>query len=317
MEIIGHRNTLAGLAAFVTVVEARTFAAAAQRAGFSKATISKRISALEDRLGVRLINRTTRRMSLTEAGVALHSRCVPILADLDEAERAVADLHALPRGTLRLSAPMSFATLHLADAIPAFMARCPDLKIDLVLNDRMVDLVEDGFDLGVRIATLADSTLVARKIAPSRRVVAAAPAYWARHGKPQNPGELAGHACLLYAYLASPSDLPFQGPDGPFSVHVTGPYAANNGEMLRAAAVAGCGVAFAPTFILGEQIEYGSLETALEAFEPPEQGIYAVYPKNRHLSAKVRLFVDFLVARFGHMPDWDRALHPRQAVNRS
>jgi DNA-binding transcriptional LysR family regulator len=314
METIEARNTLAGLTAFVAVVEARTFAAAAQRTGVSKGTISKRISALEDRLGVRLINRTTRRMSLTEAGVALHARCVRILADLDEAERSVADLHALPRGTLRLSAPMSFATLHLADAIPAFMAGCPDLKIDLVLNDRMVDLVEDGFDLGVRIATLADSTLVARKIAPSRRVVAAAPDYWARHGKPQHPDDLSGHSCLLYAYLANPSDWPFQGPEGPFSVHVTGPYAANNGEILCAAAVAGCGVSYAPTFILGEQIANGRLETALEAFEPPEQGIYAVYPQNRHLSAKVRLFVDFLVERFGQTPGWDRALPPREVI---
>ena len=293
------------MAVFASVVEAHGFSAAARRLRLSKSAVSKRVARLEERLGARLLSRTTRRLGLTGEGAAFHQRALRILADIEEAEQAVSQLHAVPRGTLRVNAPMSFGTLHLAPAMPEFMARYPELGIDIAFNDRLVDLVEEGFDLAIRIAQLPDSTLIARRLAPLRLVVCAAPAYWRRAGVPARPEDLKDHNCLLYSYLLSDDAWPFTGPDGAFSVKVSGTFMANNGEALRAAAVAGTGVALLPTFIAGPDLRAGRLEAVLGEYEGTGASIFAVYPHTRHLSAKVRAFVDFLAGRFGPEPYWD------------
>ena len=292
---------------FDKVAELESFTGAARALGISKAQVSKQVAGLEDRLGARLLNRTTRRMSLTEVGRAYLARARAALEQLEEAERAVQSLQAEPRGTLRVAAPMGFGIRHLAPALPDYLKRHPDLGVDLDFNDRQVDLVEEGYDLAIRVARLADSSLVARRLAPCRRVVAAHPDYWDRHRRPARPEELAGHACLIYAYLANPDEWTFRGPDGPIRVRVRGRIRANNGDALVAAAAAGLGVSLVPTFHCSEELAAGRLETVLDDFmDDHAVSVYAVWPHNRHLSAKVRTFVDFLAERFGPEPYWDR-----------
>ena len=293
------------LQVFVRIAETGSFSAAARDLGLSKSAASKKLAALEDRLGARLVNRTTRRLSLTEAGVDFLERAQRILAELEEAEQAAGRLTDEPRGTLRVNAPMSFGIQHVAPALADFMARYPGLAVTLDLDDRRVSLIEEGYDVAVRIADLPDSSLVARKLAPARRVVCASPAYWADHGKPAHPRELVRHNCLIYAYLPAQNDWPFRGPGGPLAVRVAGNLKANNGDVLREAALAGLGVCLAPTFLVGDDLRAGRLHTALDAFVDDSLAIYAVYPHRRHLSAKVRAFVDFLAGRFGPRPYWD------------
>ncbi len=265
------------MAAYVRVVEAHGFTAAAERLGWSKSVISRRIAELEERLGVRLLNRSTRRLSLTEAGRAYYERCVRILADIEESEAAVASLHAEPRGRLRVSAPMTFGMLHLAPAL--------------------------------RIGTLADSALVARRLAPCRRIACAAPSYLAERGEPGTPAELAGHDCLLYSYLAAADQWSFADAAGAEqAVRVAGRLRVNNGDVLRDIAIAGLGIVMLPTFIVAGALADGRLRPVLCDWRPAEVALHAVYPHNRHLSSKVRTFVDFLVARFGPEPYWDAPL---------
>jgi len=300
-------ETFPALAVFVRIAETGSLSAAARALGMSKSAVSKKLAGLEERLGAQLINRTTRRLSLTEVGAAFLDRAQRILAELEEAEQAVTQLSSEPRGVLRINVPMSFGILHVAPALAGFRAAYPEVEVGMDLNDRVVDLVEEGYDLALRIADLPDSSLVARKLAPVRRVVAASPDYWARRGKPQRPEELARHDCLIYTYLPSSHEWQFRGADGrAVRVRVAGPLEANNGDALRAAAQAGLGVTLIPTFIVGEAVRAGQLETALEAFEDDPLAVYAVYPHRRHLSAKVRAFVDFLAERFGPEPYWDR-----------
>jgi DNA-binding transcriptional LysR family regulator len=300
-------DTFSGMAVFAKVVEKEGFSAAAQALGLSKSAVSKQVARLEDRLGARLLNRTTRRLSLTEVGAAFYERAVRILAEAEEAEQAVSHLHAEPRGVLKVSAPMSFGVCHLAPALGDFLTRHGELKVEMNLSDRFVDLVDEGFDMAVRIAKLTDSSLIARRLAPCRRVVCAAPAYWRRKGVPAHPSELRNHDCLHYAYQATHDEWRFRGPDGPIAVRVAGRLTVNNGDALREAALAGVGVTFAPTFIVGDDVRAGRLVAALGDFINDELSVYAVYPHNRHLSAKVRAFVDFLVSRFGPNPYWDAA----------
>ncbi len=298
-------DSLSALSVFVRIAETGSFSAAARELGVSKSVVSKRLAALEERLGARLINRTTRHLGLTEVGTAFLDRAQRILAELDEAEQAVSRLSTEPRGTLRINAPMSFGVLHVAPLLAEFMALYPDLSVTMDLNDRKVDLIEEGYDLAVRIADLPDSSLIARRLAPARRTVCASPAYWARKGKPETPADLAAHDCLIYSYLQSGNEWRFRDAAGPVSVSVEGPFRANNGDALRAAALAGLGVCFSPTFIVGEDLRAGRLVSVLDAFEDRSLSVYAVYPHRRHLSAKVRAFVDFLVDRFGPDPYWD------------
>jgi molybdate transport repressor ModE-like protein len=295
------------LQVFVRIAETGSFSAAARDLGLSKSAASKKLAALEDRLGARLVNRTTRRLSLTEAGLDFLERAQRILAELEEAERAAGRLTDEPRGMLKVNAPMSFGIQHVAPALADFMVRYPDLSVTLDLDDRRVSLVDEGYDVAVRIADLPDSSLVARKLAPARRVVCASPAYWADRGVPAHPRELAGHNCLIYTYLPAQNDWRFRGPGGAVTVRVAGNLKANNGDVLREAALAGLGVCLVPTFLVGGDLRAGRLQTVLDDFADDSLAIYAVYPHRRHLSAKVRAFVDFLAGRFGPRPYWDAA----------
>jgi DNA-binding transcriptional LysR family regulator len=295
------------LQVFVRIAETGSFSAAARDLGLSKSAASKRLAVLEDRLGARLVNRTTRRLSLTEAGSDFLERAQRILAELEEAEQAAGRLTDEPRGILKVNAPMSFGIQHVAPALADFMTRYPDLAVTLDLDDRRVSLIEEGYDVAVRIADLPDSSLVARKLAPARRAVCASPAYWAAHGVPAHPRELARHNCLIYAYLPAQNDWRFRGPGGALAVRVAGNLKANNGDVLREAALAGLGVCLAPTFLVGDDLRAGRLRAVLDTFADDSLAIYAVYPHRRHLSAKVRAFVDFLAGRFGPRPYWDAA----------
>lgn len=301
-------DRLTGMAVFARVAEDKSFSAAARALGLSKSAVSKQVARLEDRLGARLINRTTRRLSLTAAGSAFYERCARVLAEAEEAERAVSSLQDEPRGVLKINAPMSFGVLHLAPAIPDFMAIYPDLSVDITLNDRIVDLVDEGFDVAVRIARLADSSLIAKRLAPSRQVLCAAPGYFARHGVPERPEDIAAHNCLIYAYTLTGDEWRYRDGHGEGAVRVKGKLKANNGEVLRAAAVAGAGICLMPTFMVGDDLRAGRLRAVLPEFDYGASNLYAVYPHARHLSTKVRVFVDFLAARFGPKPYWDEGL---------
>lgn len=298
-------DLLTGMLIFARVADEGGVSAAARRLSLSKSAVSKQLAALEDRLGARLLHRTTRRMSLTEAGAAFLERCRRVIAEAEEAEAAIGALQGEPRGVLRVNGPMTFGTLHLAAAIPEFMARHPQVRVDLVLNDRMVDLIEEGFDVSVRIAKLADSSLVARRLAPGRRVLVAAPDYLARRGVPVRLADLLGHDTLCYSYLATSNEWCFDGPDGEESIRVDGRLTANNGDVLLAAAIAGGGIAALPTFICGADLRDGRLVRVLPDYENTSFAIHAVWPPGRHLSAKVRAFVDFLAERFGPVPYWE------------
>lgn len=299
---------LDGMEIFAEVVESQGFSAAARQLGLSKSSVSKQVGRLEDRLGVRLLNRTTRRLSLTEAGATFYAACRRVLDEAEGAERAVSSLSAAPRGLLKLNAPMSFGFLHLSGAIPAFHAQFPQITLEAVMNDRFVDLVEEGYDVALRIGDLRDSSLVARRIAPCRAVLCASPAYLDRRGRPARPEQLAGHDCLLYANTANPREWTLNGAGGRAAVAVAGPLIANNGDLLCAAALDGMGITKLPTFIVGPCLRDGRLEVVLPDFPVPEQGIHAVYPHSRNLSLKVRVFVDFLTERFGPEPYWDAGL---------
>lgn len=297
----------AAMIAFARVVEAGSFTAAAERLGLSKSAISKQIARLESHLGAQLLHRTTRRLSPTEVGTALYERCARIAEEVEAAEEIASRLHAAPRGLLRVNAPVTFGHQHLGPLVAEFLARYPEVRLELTLNDRFVDMVEEGFDVAVRIATLADSSLIARRLAPGRRVLCAAPSYLARRGTPTVPSDLARHDCLIYTLGSSQNEWRFRPRSGgpAETVRVDGPLHGNNGELLLAAAVAGLGIIMTPTFIAGPEISAGRLVQLLPNYDDGFGGIYAVYPPGRHLSPKVRAFVDFLVERFGPEPPWE------------
>ncbi len=302
-------DNLSDVAVFLQVVEAKSFTEAARRLGLSRSVASKAVTRLETRLGVRLLQRTTRRIGLTEAGSALYARAAQALEELREAEREVTRLQAEPRGTLRVTVPMSFGLLHVAPAVPEFLRLHPDLTFDLLMEDRVVDLVAEGYDVAVRISRKDDTSLVERRLAPCRMVVCAAPSYLERHGTPEAPEELRQHDCLGYTYARSPNHWHFRGVDGASqSIHVAGSYRVNNGLALREAALAGLGIVFLPTFYVGDDLAEGRLQAVLLDRTAVELSICAVYPQRRHLPPKVRAFVDFMAGRFGAEPYWDRFL---------
>jgi DNA-binding transcriptional LysR family regulator len=298
-------DRLTAMEAFVRVVEKGGFTAAAEDLRLSRAMVSKHVQDLEAHLGARLLNRTTRKLSLTEAGRAYYDRSTQLLAELAETEEAVGELQAKPRGRLRVNAPVSFGSLHLAAAIADYMAAYPDVAVELTLNDRIIDIVEEGYDVAVRIARLADSSLIARRLAPCRFVVCASPGYLKRQGRPEHPADLAQHNCLGYSYSAGGNEWRFDGPNGSSAIRLKGMLQTNNGDALCAAVVAGGGIARLPTFIAGPDMLAGRLTPILTQYRIAEIAIYAVYPPGRHLSVKVRSFVDFLVPRFGECPSWD------------
>lgn len=299
---------LADMAIFARVVEANSFSQAAQALGLSKSAVSKQIARLEEALGLRLINRTTRRLSLTDAGQTFYEYCARMIMEAEEAGRAVASLQSEPKGLLRISAPMSFGMAHLAPLIPEFLKQNPDVTIDMELSDRFVDLVEDGFDLAIRIGALQTSSLVARRIASAQQIVCASPNYLKNYGTPQHPRDLVRHNCLRYTYFASQDEWPFRGPEGKFKVKVAGQFRANNGDALVAAALGGLGLVFMPSFLVGRELRQGRLIPVLKDWCEEAVNIHAVYPHRRHLTAKVRAFIDFCVQKFEVDPDWDRGL---------
>lgn len=282
---------------FAETVEAQSFTAAADRLGLSKQFVSKRIAALEKRLGARLLLRSTRKLRVTDLGLAYHERAQRILQEVDAAEQMVTSETATPRGVLRLSAPMTFATMHLGALIPAFMRRHPEVSVALELNDRAVDLIGEGYDMAVRIGTLADSSLVARRITTVQLITCASPDYLRRHGVPAEPKELTAHACLLYGHAAR-GEWAFRIGARTRKVAVSGPMRSNNGEMLRDAAIAGLGLIVLPDFIVAAALADGRLVEVLEDFRPASFAAYAVYPQHRQSSLLVRAFSDFLVERF-------------------
>jgi DNA-binding transcriptional LysR family regulator len=293
------------LSVFAKVVEQGSFARAAERLELSTSAVSRHVAELEAHLDARLLNRTTRRLSLTESGSAFYERCVQLLADLEEAEEAVTAATVVPRGTLKLTCSISFGTRHLAPAIAAFATRHPQVRFDVELSDRTVDIVDEGFDMAVRIGEIGSQSLIGRRIGASQVVCCAAPSYVAAHGMPRTPAELARHRCLSYEYSPSRNIWRFRDRQGrEQDVRIGGPVHANNGQMLCALAVAGVGINFEPDFIVAPDVRAGRLVTLLPDFAPPSIPIHAVYPSRRHLSAKVRAFVDFLAARFADNAEW-------------
>lgn len=301
-------ENLADIAVFVRVVERGSFTLAADALALSRAAVSKYVSRLEQRLGARLLHRTTRRLSLTEAGAALFEASRGAIERIEEAEATVARLQSAPRGTLRVSGPMSFGILHLGPALAEFAREHPQVTVDLRLDDRFVNLVEEGIDVAIRIGALNDSSLVARRLATTRSLVCASPEYLARSGEPEAPEDLATHECLVYSYLSTANVWRFTAPDGrEIPVAVGGSLRVNNGILLAQAAVAGQGILATPSFYVSEDLRAGRLREILAGFRMPAIGIHAVYPQKAHVPPKVRAFVDFLARRFGRKPSWEKA----------
>lgn len=294
---------------FVRVVEAGSLSAAADRLDIAKSAVSRRLAELEARLGVQLLNRTTRRINLTDSGRQFYQRCQRILADLDETEQQVSSEHAELRGTIRIAAPLSFGITHLAPVLDDFLTEHGEVSLDLDLNDRLVNLMDEAVDLAIRIGRLEDSSLVARRLAPARLVVCASPGYLRQHGEPRHPNELVHHQGLTYSYISEGQLWQFIQPDGsPLSVRVPYRMRANNGDVLLRAAIDGLGILATTTFIAYDAINQGLLKPILCDYTLKEANVYAIYPAQRHLPRRVRLLIDYLVSRFGDTPYWDTCL---------
>lgn len=292
--------------AFVNVVEHGGFAAAGRAMNVSRSAANKHVIALEDRLGVQLLTRTTRKVTPTDTGYAFYERCLAILGDLESAELAAGQSQQEARGTLKVNAPMTFGTMHLSRLIADFMGRYPELRIELTLSDHLTDPVTDGADLTVRVtAPPGPANLVSHQIAHGRLALCAAPGYIAEHGAPQHPKELSGRVCLHYGNLSAGNVWHLRGADGEHAIRVRGTLCSNNGTVLRDAVLAGRGIAMLPTFITGADLQSGRLISLLADYAPPELAIYVLYPRNRHLSAKIRLFTEFMEERFAGRPYWD------------
>jgi len=301
-------DKLDSLRAFVKVVELGSFSEAGRQLRLSRSAISKYVGELEESLGVQLLNRTTRHASPTEAGQTYFEHAMTILADIDAADQAVAQAQSSPRGLLRVNAPMSFGTLQLGPAVADFMATYPELQIQLVLSDDQVDPMQGGFDVTLRIADLESSSLIARKIVAIDRAVCASPDYLKEHGTPKLPEDLRKHALLTYGFLLTGNQWKLTGKDGDHWIQPSWTLCVNNAEVLRDAALRGRGIALLPTFIAGDALRAGTLQRVLKPYKAPPLTLYAIYPPTRHLAVKVRLFIDFLVARFAGTPSWDAKL---------
>jgi DNA-binding transcriptional LysR family regulator len=298
---------LQSLEAFVAVVEKGGFSAAARSLGLTASAVSKQVGKLEDELQARLLLRTTRRLSLTQAGETFLEYARRGLGELAAGHEAVAQLGAAPRGKLRLNAPMSFGIRHIAPAIAAFLSAHPEVTIDMVLDDRVEDLVAGGFDVAIRIGPLGGSSgIVRRRLGLASGALCASPAYIARRGRPHAPGDLLAHDTLLYAYSAEANEWRLDGPTGPSSVFVAPRLVSNNSLALREAALAGAGVLRAPMFVVGEDLACGRLLEVLPDWRLPHAEIYAVYPNRAYIPLRARAFVEFLQRRFANPPYWER-----------
>ena len=303
-------DTLTGMRLFAEVVDAGSFSEAGRRMGLAASSVSRQVNGLEDALNARLLNRSTRSLSLTHAGEIYYERVRRILSEVAETNAAVAQLEATPRGLLRLNAPVVFGRRHVAPHITEFCRRHPDVVIDLVLTDHFVDVIESGADVVIRVGDLRDSNLIARRLAANRRVLVAAPSYIEQHGEPTAPTDLERHLCLVYKRNVSLAEWHIRAADGPVEqVRVSGPLTANNTEALHSAVRDGLGIGLLPTWTVGRDVRDGRLVRLLPGHEADlsaeETAIHAIYPHARHLSAKVRAFVDFLVEKYRPTPYWE------------
>ena len=297
-------DQLRQMSIFARVAETGSFSAAARALGVSNSVISKYISGLEEKLGVTLIQRNTRHLALTDIGRGYLDRCQRILSDVEEADRAASNEHAEPQGMLRVNAALSFGLRHLGPVISQYAVARPEVTVDITLDDRPVDILEESYDLAIRVGDLEDSSLIARRFASVRRVCAASPAYLDRNGVPQHPRDLENHNCLTYARGGWSEPWHVEGGDGPVMMEATGNIFSNNGDLLLASAVEGAGIISMPDFIVWEAIKEGRLVRVLKDYTFPEVGMYAIYPPTRHLSAKIRTFIDALVDHFSPEPYW-------------
>ena len=297
--------------AFIAVVDAGSFTAAAERLNSAKSAVSRRVSALEERLGVQLLRRTTRVLNLTDTGRSFYKSGTRILADLEEAEAAVQQEHGELRGTLRVALPLSFGVRHMGGPIATFSKLHPKVNFDLDLNDRRVDLIEDNIDIALRIGRLSDSSLIARRLFDVRAVVCASPHYLHEHGTPATPEDLRDHRCLVYSNLAEPNKWSYVDGAGKRQfVKVSASLVSSSGDFLSNAAAHGMGLIIQPTFIASDAIRRGNLIPLLTEYKWPISPAYAVYPPTRHLSFRVRAFIDFLAEKFAGTPQWDRDCDP-------
>jgi DNA-binding transcriptional LysR family regulator len=288
--------------AFTQVVNSGGFAAAAREMGLSRSQVNKLVIALENELGVQLLHRSTRVVIPTETGLAFHERCIEILASLEEAEQAITRLQEEPRGRLRINAPMTFGTMHLAPALADFLVQYPDLQVQLTLSDRFIDPIEEGFDVTVRIAQPQESaSLIVHPLVPAPRVLCAAPSYLATHSAPTHPNDLRQHSCLHYGQLAVDDQWTLLSVMGEHTVSVSGALCSNNGEVLRDAAISGLGITLLPRFIVERELHQGLLQIVMPDYPPQELSISVIYPVNRHLSTKIRLLVSFLQEEFASL----------------
>ena len=287
---------------FTAVVDSASFVAASESLGMSKAAVSRYVSELEQRLGVRLMHRTTRRLSLTPEGELFLARCREILASIDASEAELSTRRVTASGLLKVSVPVSFGIRHLAPLWSEFLKKHPQVTLDVQLADRVIDLVDEGFDLAVRISRLPDSSLISRQLTSTRLVLCAAPSYLRRRGKPRHPSELTQHDVLGYSLLSTGDQWQFEGPAGPVSVKVRPRMWSNNGDSCIAASVGGAGIQLQPTFLIDEYLVSGKLIEILPQFRAAKLGIYAVYPSRRFVLPKVRALLDFLEHRLGSAP---------------
>lgn len=295
------------MAIFARVVEAGSFSEAARRLDTSRSAVSKAVAKLEKAFGARLLNRSTRALSLTEVGAAVAEHCTRIVDEFEQAVQVASSLSAAPRGMLKVSASVAFGTLHVAPALAEFLALYPELSLDMTITDRLVDLAEEGYDVAVRVTAEPPGHLVARRLAPVRRKLCATPEYFYRRGVPQTPEDLVRHNCLDYTRTGKKGQWRFTGPGGEIAVPVTGPLHIDDDEALSQAVLGGLGIALLPTFIIGRDLQEGRLHAVLSEYIPVQQHVYALYLPTRHLPPKVRAFIDFLLARFGPEPYWDRS----------
>jgi len=314
--MILRMDRFTGMAVFVKVVDAASFAMAGRHLGMSPAMVSKHVQTLEQKLGVRLLNRTTRRVSATEVGQDYYERCLHILAEMQEAEHAAGDLQTVPRGRLRVTAPMSFGKRQVAPAIADYLAAYPEVSIDLSLDDHYVDLLKERFDLAIRLGTLANSSFIARKLYTVAMVLCASPGYLQNSGAPRTPSDLAKHNCLVHTYGTPQRAWHFVDRNGnEDAINISGRFLANSADVLLALAIKDVGVFLGPNYLVDDDLKAGRLVQLLPEYRTQEATVYAVYPHSRYLSAKTRTFIDFMAARFsGSLQSKQNGAHDNSPV---
>lgn len=304
-------DLLRAITVFVRVVDTGSLTAAAAECDISSTMVGHHLQALETRLGTSLLHRTTRRQSLTEFGKVYYKQCLDILGLVADADSLALEVHAVPRGRLRITAPLTFGTERLMPALGDFLGQYAEVELDLVLTDRVTDLIEDGFEAAIRIGVLPDSGLIARQLAPYRMTICAAPSYMARRGQPERAEDLAGHECLSYSYStrsdwhSAGSEWKMTGPQGPASVQVTGRVRSDSAQALRRAALSGLGIIMLPEVLLSDDVAAGHLVKLLPGYEFPSRPLNVVYLRDRRMSPKLRCFLDFVIQRFGESKEAD------------